>query len=220
MAVSTTNTAVVASVAEHTVGLMLGSLRSIPESHRRLREGDWRPIVGDTLSGKTVGILGFGRIGSRVASHVSGLGCEVLTYDPMLSEIAKNPATAPFTRVLDLMELLSRSDLVSIHVPLSKQTVNMIGLREMQLIGSSGHLINTSRGGVINEVDLNEALCTGQLGGAALDVFSREPYEGPLLTAPRLIMTPHIGTQTRSARRNMHIEAVGHILRDLQVPLS
>jgi len=215
IAISTTNSAVVTSVAEHTVGLILSLIRSIPQSHNMVCSEIWNPIMGDTLEGKQVGVVGLGRIGSSVASKLSALGCRVATYDPMISGQVNSGAKMGFVRVLEFDELLIQSDIVTLHVPLQEETLNMIGLQEMKLIGSDGFLINTSRGGIVVETDLLEALSAGIIKGAALDVFSVEPYYGPLLKSKNLIMTPHVGTQTIAARRLMHDEAVANLLKDL-----
>ena len=195
------------AVAELTVGLMLSLARSIPMADRSLKEGRWakRELVGWELRGKTLGILGFGRIGQRVAEICHALGMRILAYrrtrPPSLEAVL---ARTGAIMASSLEELLVNSDIITIHVPLTPQTKHMIGEREIALMKQGAILINTSRGGVVDEKALYEALRSGKLAAAALDVFEEEPPSGlslELAKLPNVVATPHIGGQTREAQR-------------------
>jgi len=191
------------SVAELTIGLILSLVRRIPEADRSMKEAKWikKDLEGRQLRGKTLGLIGFGNIGIKVAQIASGFGMVIL--------IAKR--TPPDRRLLEsigarwvsLPVLLSESDIVSLHVPLTEQTRNMIGARELDLMKDGAFLVNTSRGAIIDEDALLEALQSGKLGGVALDVYESEPpTDLGLIRLPNVVCTPHIGAQTEEAQRD------------------
>lgn len=195
------------AVAELTVGLMLDLLRKVSHMDRKLREDQWQKRMGNLLCGKRVGIKGFGRIGKKVALLLKPFGCEIVYADPIVED-----GTLGFRR-LSLEELLSWADIISIHVSVSER---LIGEKEFQLMKKGAWLVNTSRGGVVDESILYEYLENGYLSGAALDVFEEEPYNGPLKELDNVILTPHIGSYARESRIEMERKAVENLLKGLR----
>lgn len=188
------------AVAELTIGLLLALARRIPQAHASVREGRWErgKFMGWEVRGKTLGLVGMGRIGTEVARRARALEMELLAYDPFISpdraaQLGVQPAA--------LDELLARSDIVSIHVPLTETTRNLFDAERMRLMKQGSYLINCSRGGIIDEAALLELLKTGHIAGAALDVFANEPPDNsPLLDLPNVITTPHLGASTVEAQ--------------------
>ncbi|MBS7610471.1 hydroxyacid dehydrogenase [Candidatus Bathyarchaeota archaeon] len=189
------------SVAEFTVGLMIALARRIPFLNESMKKGSWLKDkgLGIELRGKTLGIVGLGRIGSRVARIAKAMGMKVLAYDPYVS---RKKASELEVELVDLETLLRSSDFISLHVPLTKETWRLIGEREIQLMKPSAFLINTARGGIVDEEALERALKSGKLAGVALDVFQVEPpsLSKGLLDLDNVILTPHIGGFTREAQ--------------------
>jgi D-3-phosphoglycerate dehydrogenase len=189
------------SAAELTLALMLSTVRRIPAADRSVREGAWTRgrFAGLELRGKTLGLVGAGRIGSEVARRARGFGMTILAYDPFLSdERARDVGVEP----VELEELLARADVVSLHVPLTDSTRGMMGPEEMAAMKAGAFLINVARGGVVDEDALASALEKGELGGAALDVYAQEPLpdDSRLRQAPNLVLTPHLGASTAEAQ--------------------
>ena len=190
------------AVAELTIGLLLSLARQIPRADSSMKEGRWakKEFRGWQLNGKTLGVVGLGHIGEKVARLAKAFGMKILITKrtPPSPEILKE-LEAEF---VPLDELLRRSDIVSLHVPLTPQTYHMIGEREIQLMKDGAFIINTSRGAVIDEKALFKALKSGKLGGAALDVYEVEPPKDySLMKLPNVVCTPHIGAQTVEAQR-------------------
>ena len=190
------------AAAELTIGLIISLARSIPRADHSTKEGKWikKQLIGWELRDKTLGIIGLGNVGGRVAKIAKTLGMKIL--------ITKRTPPAPqLLRKLEaefvlLKELLQRSDVVTIHVPLTPQTKHMIGVQETQLMKKGAFLINTSRGAIVDEKALLNALKSGKLGGAALDVYEIEPPKDlSLIKLPNVICTPHIGAQTERTQR-------------------
>ena len=182
------------SVAELVVGLAIAVLRHIVPANRAVMSGEWKQQKGRELSGRTVGIVGFGSVGRDLAQLVRAFGCPVLAHDvrPFDPESGVEPA--------DLDDLLARSDVVSLHVTLSEATRNLIDARRLALMKTDAVLVNTARGGLVDEDALRDALANDRLGGAALDVFAVEPPgDRALLELPNLVATPHIGGSTEEA---------------------
>jgi D-3-phosphoglycerate dehydrogenase len=200
--------ALVEAVAEQVVGLMLALARKTPSADASTRSGRWEKerFVGVELRGRTIGIAGMGRIGRRVGEIAKVLGMSVLGYD--IIEIGRDVLASIGCTMVDLDTLFSSSDFVTLHVPLSPETRHLVDSRRLSLMKKGSFLINTSRGEVIEEYALVEALTAGTIGGAALDVFETEPPSPEILTAPNLIATPHIGGQTAEAQR-MAISVTG-----------
>lgn len=186
------------SVAELTIGLAIALLRRIYYGCNLLKRGEWvkGECTGRTIEGKTWGVIGFGGIGRRVAELVRAFGAEVYAYDPYVEESVF--VEKGVKRALSLDELLVKSDIISLHVVLSKETENMISEEAISKIKRGAYLINTSRGKVVDQKALYQALVSGQLGGVALDVYNTEPpTDQDLLSLENVICTPHIGGNTK-----------------------
>lgn len=190
------------SVAEHAVAMMFALSKNLVEAQQEMCKGNWE-IRGAKkafeLEGKTVGILGLGAIGRETAKICEGCGMKVAAYDPFLSKEQVEGYGAVYYK--DYEELLKASDIVSIHVPLTDETRNMIGKKQLSEMKKTALIINCSRGGIINEAELVEALKAGDIAGAGTDVFCNEPpkTDDPLLNCPNLIVSPHSAAQTREA---------------------
>lgn len=203
------------SVAELTIGLALSLLRHISEADRTTKQGLWekKRLGGMEVSGKTWGIIGFGRIGHLVSGLLSGFKCQVLAYDPYIS---KEVAASAGARLVALEELLKNSDIVSIHVPLLDSTRGLIGAKQLAMMKKSAIIINISRGGIIDEKALYDALKDKRIQGAALDVFEKEPPEGSqLLNLDNAVFTPHLGAQTAEAQERVGGELAEKLLKEL-----
>ena len=205
-------------VSDHALALLLALSRRIHVAHGDVKDGAWDVIPHASirrLRGQTLGLLGFGKIAKALASKVQPLGMEVLVYDPYLDSalIAQHGA-----ETVDLARLLAEADAISIHVPLSSETRNLIGQRELALMKSAAFLINTSRGGIVDEYALAAALKEGQLGGAALDVLSIEPppADHPLRQAPNIILTPHLAFYSRESVIELQTKAAEEVARALK----
>ena len=189
----------VVSAAEHTLGLLVALARNIPQAHAALAEGRWERSrwSGVELAEKTLGILGLGRIGQLVARRAVGLQMRVVAYDPFVSaERFRELGVESDT----LEGVLARADFLSLHLPLNDDTRGLIGAEAIARMKDGVRIVNAARGELIDEQALLDALVSGKVAGAALDVFPREPYSGPLLGAPNLIMTPHLAASTDEAQ--------------------
>ena len=201
------------SVADLTLGLLLMGARRIREAEDSLRSGEWGVFFGTQLSGKQLGILGFGRIGREVAKRAAGFGLRIAAYDPFVPNdaIAEAGATP-----LSLAEVVAGSDFLTLHLPGGDEPLLTAELIASMPAGAG--LINAARGGLVDETALTEALVTGRLAFAALDAFASEPpaVDDPLLAAPNLIATPHIGAYSDIANANMGTWAVEDVVRVLE----
>ena len=205
------------AVAELVIGLMLSLAREIPRADREVRNGNWikKELMGTELRGKYLGIVGLGNIGKRLGRLARALNMNIIGFDvvPIDDEFSKEVGLMK----TDIDTLLASSDYVSLHVPLLDSTKHMIDSTKMASMKNTARIINTSRGGVIDEEALYEALKNGQLGGAALDVFEVEPATtNKLTTLPNFISTPHMGAQTKEAQSlaaNVIAEKIIQILR-------
>ena len=198
------------AVAEMTIGLILSTMRNISQSDRLLKEGTWKKDGGHQFSGKTVGIIGCGAVGSKVARLAKAFGCPL-----MLCDIKNIDALANETGgiISDRNSLLSESDIVTLHVPLTDQTKGFIDQKAFAQMKTSAFIVNTSRGEVVNENDLKNALCHNQIRGAALDVWNNEPRPDPeLVRYPRLTATPHISANSLEAVSAMGQAAIQGLL--------
>lgn len=202
------------STAELTFALMLAVMRRIPQEHQALRAGQWQTSQGTGLQGKTLGIIGLGRIGSRVAHIAQAFGMRVLATGFTLTA---ERALAHGVRMAALEDLLARSDVVSIHLRLSDRSHKLIGRRELRLMKPTAYLINTARGPIVDEAALIDALRHHRIAGAGLDVFEQEPIQPthPLLQLDNVVCTPHIGFVTRETYEQMLGGAVENILNYL-----
>jgi len=205
------------AVAELVIGLMLSMAREIPRADREIRNGNWikKELAGSELKGKYLGIIGLGNIGKRLGRLTRALNMNIIGYDvvPIDEEFSKEVGLMK----ADLDTLLSSADYVSFHVPLLDSTHHMINAEKLKMMKNTARIINTSRGGVIDEEALYNSLKDGSLAGAALDVFEVEPAtENKLITLPNFIATPHTGAQTKEAQllaANIIAEKIIQILR-------
>ena len=203
------------SVAELTVGMMLAFERHIPAAALDLRSGRWEKVrfMGRELSGRRLGLVGFGRIGREVARRARAFEMEIRACDPLL---AAWPAGFDWVRRATLEELLPAADFLSLHVPLTPETRGMIGARELARMGEQAVLINCGRGGLVDEAALHIALESGALRGALLDTFAEEPPGRlPLLALPNVLAVPHLGASTLEAQRRAGEEAAEVVIEAL-----
>ena len=212
--VSYTPDAPAPAVAEFTLGLMLSLLRSTQISNGQMHQGRWERYFGRRLGDVSVGIIGTGRIGSRVIEHFSGFKpAKILANDiDPNRELNKNHSIEWVSKE----EIYRKADVISLHLPLTAETKNLINKDIMLSMKPDALLINTSRGGIINEQDLYEVMIGGHLAGAGIDVFEQEPYNGPLKEIERCILTAHMGSMSIDCRTRMEIEATEEAIRFLQ----
>jgi D-3-phosphoglycerate dehydrogenase len=190
----------VEAVSEHVTLLMLALSRRLVKADETTKAGKWEKntLMGTELRGKVLGIVGLGRIGKRIAEIAGTLGMSVLVYDVIV--IPPDVISELRCRIVSLDELFSSADFITLHVPMTEETRHLVGTSRLGQMKKGSFLINTSRGGVVDEESLARALEEGRIGGAALDVFEHEPPSGAILTAPGTILTPHIGGQTEEAQ--------------------
>ena len=208
-----TETTPAPAVAELTLGLILDLLRKISIQNRNMKSSIWEKQMGSLLRGKTLGIIGLGTVGKELVKITSSMQLEYLAFD-----IVKDNEFLELYNLnyCNLFDLLKNSDIISIHLSMSEENRELIGLKELQRMKSSSILINTSRGKVINEHDMEVAIRDEVIAGAGLDVFQKEPYHGPLTAYDNVIVTPHIGSYAREIRMAMEIEAVQNLLIGLK----
>jgi D-3-phosphoglycerate dehydrogenase len=193
------------TVAEHTMGIILSLARKISIADKSVKEGKWEKskFMGSELAGKTLGVIGMGRIGSQVVKRCKAFDMKILVNDPYITEEVASRLGAT---IVERDTLFKESDVITIHVPLTPETKHSIGKAEFDLMKDTACIINCARGGIINEEDLYQALSNNEIGGAGLDVFETEPpVDNPLLTLDNLVATPHIGASTREAQRDAAI---------------
>lgn len=196
------------AVAELTLALMLTMLRRVSEADRSLHEGRWKPLMGSLLEAQTVGLVGYGRIGRRLAKLLSGFGCPLLAHDPAATEAAG-------VELCGLDELLARADVVSLHLPYYAATHHLLDAQRIGSMKKGAFIVNAARGGLVDEDALLAALKSGRIAGAALDTFEREPYSGPLAGLPQVVMSAHMGSYARESRVRMEQEAAANLVRGL-----
>ncbi len=201
------------AAAEHTMALMLALLRKIPSADASVRRGEWEraAYLGAELRHRTLGIIGLGKIGKAVARRAAAFEMRVIAYDPLLTA---DQATEHSARLVGLPELLTRADVITVHVPLVAETRGLIGVGQIEAMKPGAVLLNVARGGLIDEAALAAALRSGHLGGAAVDVFSAEPMtaDNPLRDAPNTILTPHLGASTSEAQDRVGVEVAEQLL--------
>ncbi len=202
----------VEAVAEHVVLLMLALSRKVVAADTSIKSGKWEKtaLMGREVKGKALGIVGLGRIGKRIAEIGKTLGMSVLFYDVIT--IPPDIVASLGAKVVGLDELFTSADYITLHVPMTPDTARIVDAKRLSQMKRTAFLINTSRGGVIDQEALAAALNDGRIGGAALDVFEKEPPTGSILTAPNTILTPHIGGQTEEAQVNA-ITVIGEKVR-------
>jgi phosphoglycerate dehydrogenase-like enzyme len=196
------------SVAELAMALLLALARHVALHDRRARAGSWSRVTGIELAGRRLGIIGYGAVGREVARIARGIGMEVVAYDPLIEDAD--------IELVELDALLASCDAVSLHVPLDDRTAGLIGARELDLMPPGALLVNTARGGLVDEEALAAALRLGALGGAAFDVFASEPpASSPLLELDTFIASPHAGAATVEAVHRTSLAALEELLRAL-----
>jgi D-3-phosphoglycerate dehydrogenase len=205
------------AAAEHTLGLMLAAARRIPAADSSLREGEWKRSAfnGVEVSEKTLGLVGLGHVGAIVARGATGMGMQVLAYDPYVSEDRMRSINVERAETLD--EVFQNSDFVSLHVPRTPQTAGMVDAGALEKMKPTAYLINVARGGIVDEMALYNALKDGTIAGAALDVFKEEPTtDSPLFTLPNVVVTPHLGASTAEAQDRAGITAAEQVATALR----
>ena len=203
--VSHTADAPAPAVAEFTLGLMLSLLRSVHVSNTRMHDGHWERFFGRRLAEVTIGIIGVGRIGSRVLNRTKGFGTPKILVNDVMPNLELDREFK--LEWASKEKIYAEADVISLHVPLTKHTNNMIRKKHLLSMKPDAIIINSARGGIVNEQDLYEVLQSGHLSGAAIDVFEQEPYNGPLKEIQRCILTAHMGSMSIDCRVRMEIEA-------------
>ncbi len=205
------------ATAEHTISMIMAVARKIPQAHASLISGKWKreDFMGIELHGKTLGVIGLGRIGREVARRASqGFGMKVIAYDPFITEEVVKSIGIAFA---EFKKLIKEADFITVHTPLTPETKHLLNRAAFQLMKPGVRVINCARGGIIDEKALLEAIRSGKVAGAALDVFEKEPPKGnPLLKQPEVVATPHLGAATREAQENVSVAVVRQILDALQ----
>jgi len=200
------------TVAEHTMGLMLTAARKIAIADKSVKENKWEKsrFMGVELRGKTLGVVGMGRIGSQVVSRCKAFEMDAIVYDPYLpKEVAKQMGV----QLTDLETVLKEADFITIHVPLTPETKHLISENEFEIMKDDSFIVNCARGGIIDEDALFKALSTGKIGGAALDVYEEEPpKKSKLLTLDNIVATPHIAASTKEAQRDAAIIVANEVI--------
>ncbi len=197
------------AVAELTMGLILAALRRICQIDQLLRVNKWSRMQGQLLAAQLVGIIGLGHIGQRVAQLCQAFDARVVAHDPYMDPTSHGVESVP------LEKLLAEADVISLHLPYGADTHHLLDAKAFARMKPGSIIINAARGGLIDEIALDEALISGHLGMAALDVFEQEPYHGPLIENDRIILTSHIGSLARESRKRMEIEAAENLLEGL-----
>lgn len=204
------------SVAELAIGHMISWCRFLPQADKSVKEGKWekKQFEGHEIYGKTLGLIGSGRIGAEVAKRAQAFGMTVIAFDPYLPpEVAQKINVA----LVDKETVLRQSDFISIHAALTPETRGMIGARDLAMMKKTAVLVNCARGEIVQEAALADALKTGALAGAALDVYEKEPPVGsPLLSAPHIVFTPHLGASTHEAQTRAGAVIADQVLKALE----
>ena len=209
--VSYTPDAPAKAVSDLTIGLMLNLLRKTHVSNSRMHKGEWERYIGRRIGEVTIGLIGMGRIGIGVLGRLQGFGCPLILVNDI--EQKRFLETAFKFEWSDKERIYREADVISLHVPLTKQTKGMIKKHELELMKPESVLINTARGGIINEIDLYQVLKNGHLDGVAIDVFEQEPYNGALTGLERCHLTSHMGSMSLDCRARMEIDATQEVVR-------
>ncbi len=204
------------SAAEHTIGMLLSLSRNIPAANQSLKSGEWarKKYMGVEVNAKVLGVIGLGRVGTEVAKRAKGLGMQVVAYDPFISP---EKASEIGVTLLSFSDVLSTSDFITVHTPLVKATYHLIGKDEFEQMKRGVRVINCARGGIIDENALVEAIKSGKVAGAALDVFEQEPppADSELLHLEEVVVTPHLGASTEEAQKAAAIVIAEEVIRAL-----
>ena len=200
------------AAAELTLAMVMALLRNIPMADRNMRQGIWRKEIGQLIQGRVLGILGLGRIGREVAQLMIAMGCTVLGHD-LVPDVDWSDKYN--VRLVDFNDLLVESEILCIHVSSLDDNTTLIGAKELASMRPGSMLVNMARGGIVDEDALVTALKNETLKGAALDVYSQEPYTGPLTEIENVVLTPHLGSYAKDAKLAMEIESVENLLESL-----
>ena len=205
------------AAAEHTWAMLLAMARQIPQAHAKLKAGIWdkKSFKGVEVLNKTLGIIGLGKIGRRVASYALGMGMKVIAHDPFVtSDYAKGLGV----ELVDFERVIKESDFITFHVPKTKETLGMVNAQTIAKMKKGVRIVNVARGGIVDEKALYEALKSGHIAAAALDVFEKEPLpaDSPLLTLDNIVVTPHLGASTVEAQVNVAIDVAEQIIEVLK----
>lgn len=204
------------ATAEHTLALLFSLARHVPQAHAQLKAGKWsrKEFVGTELRNKTLGIIGLGRVGSEVARMVKGLQLKLIAFDPFVSQ---EQAQLLGLELVSKEDLLKRSDFITVHIPLTDATRGFIGAEELALVKPTAGLINSARGGIIDEQALYEAIEEGKVAGAAVDVFTEEPAnDNILLKSDKVVVTPHLAASTAEAQKTVAVDVAEQVLAVLK----
>jgi len=204
------------AAAEHTIALMLAMARNVPQANNRLKSGKWQreEMIGSELRNKILGIIGLGNVGSEVAKRAQAFEMRVVAHDPFVS---KEYAANLKVDMLPLDHLLKAADIISLHVPLTATTRNLIGSKQLEKLKTTARIINCARGGLVDEAAIVRAVKTGGIAGAAFDVFEKEPItDSPLFTEEKIIVTPHLGASTVEAQASIARDIADEVLAVLQ----
>ena len=200
------------SAAEHTIAMMMALSRNIPQANASLKSRKWerKKFMGTEVNGKILGVIGLGRIGTEVAKRAQGLEMTILAYDPFISE---ERAKELGVELATINEIAERADFITVHTPLIKETRNIIDAEQFAVMKDGVRIINCARGGIINEEALADAVKSGKVAGAALDVFVNEPpFDSPLMDLDNVIMTPHLGASTEEAQINVAVSVADEVI--------
>lgn len=199
------------AIAELTVGFMYSLLRSTHSSNIQIREGKWNRSIGRSFSDMTIGVIGAGRIGSKVIDLIHKIGCKNLIVSDVYHN--ENLREQYGFEWATKQEVFKQADIITFHVPLTADANGMVKKEQLLSMKADVLIINTARGGIIDENDLYDVMQAGHIGGVAIDVFEEEPYSGPLINIDRCLLTPHIGSASRECRAKMELESVQDIIR-------
>lgn len=196
-------------VAELTLAMTLSLLRKIPQADAAMHQHKWKKQIGNLFFGKTIGVVGLGRIGKMVSEMFRALGNPVIGYDPFANiEWAKEKGV----EIKSFKEVLEQADIVTLHIPGNKDKSPVLTLAELDWMKDGAFLINIARGGVVDENALFTVLKSGKLAGAAIDVYTKEPYDGPLCDLENIIMTPHLGSYAKEGKLKMEVDACQNLI--------
>ncbi len=200
-------------VAELTLAMTLSLLRKIPQADAAMHQHKWKKQIGNLILGKRIGVIGLGRIGKMVSELFRGIGNPVIGYDPFANI---NWAKEKGVEIKSFEEVLTEADILTLHIPGNKDKSPVMSLTELNKMKDGAFLINIARGGVVDEDALFTVLKSGKLSGAAIDVYTKEPYDGPLCELDNIIMTPHLGSYAKEGKLKMEIDACQNLIKALK----
>ena len=201
------------AIAELTIGMMLTLLRSTHVSNLRMHKGEWHRVFGRRLSNVNIGLIGVGRVGVRVIKHLQSFGSPNILANDLSSSVKELELPVNW---VEKEKIFKEADIITLHLPLTKLTKDLVKKNHLMSMKKDAIIINTSRGGIINETDLFNVMKSGHLSGAAIDVFEHEPYSGPLKEIERCLLTSHMGSMSIDCRTKMEIEATEEVVRFLK----